>query len=96
MKGELWQRFLKLMGRVGKYIQRLHRLLPWKSYRLSLGDISRLVTTDDENVFFINEEGKLHGLPYNEQATHFLADRLQPGDYIVGPAVLMTEQEAGE
>ena len=61
-----------------------------------VGGPLELVTTYDTNLFFINEEGKLLGLPYNEQATHYLADRLQPGDYIVGPAVLMSEQEAGE
>lgn len=61
-----------------------------------VGGPIELVTTYDDNVFFINEEGKLRGLPYNAQATVYLAHRLLPGDYIVGPAVLMSEQEAGE
>ena len=61
-----------------------------------VGGPIEMVTTDDDNLFFINEEGKLRNLPYNEQATAYVADRLLPGDYIVGPAVLISEQEAGE
>lgn len=61
-----------------------------------VGGPIEMVTTYDDNLFFINEEGKLRNLPYNEQATAHVADRLLPGDYIVGPAVLISEQEAGE
>lgn len=61
-----------------------------------VGGPIELVTLYDDTLFFINEEGKLRNLPYNEQATRYVADRLLPGDYIVGPAVLMSEQEAGE
>ena len=45
---------------------------------------------------WINEEGKLHGLPSNPLATILARSRLQPGDYIAGPAVVMTRREAGE
>src|SRR5260370_31933104 len=44
----------------------------------------------------INEEGKQHGLPSNPLATILARSRLQPGDYIAGSAVVMTQREAGE
>ena len=69
----------------------------------TLQELQHLVGGDIECVFLsgseilvINEEGKLQGLPYNRSATQRVADRLVPGDYIAGPAVLVTEQEMGE
>lgn len=44
----------------------------------------------DKNSAYINEEGKLHGLPYNAVATE-LAHRYRsifPDDFIVGPMVV--------
>jgi hypothetical protein len=49
-----------------------------------------------DRLLWINEEGKLHGLPSNPLATILARSRLQPGDYIAGPAVVMTRREAGE
>jgi hypothetical protein len=52
----------------------------------------------DNQWMFVNEEGKLHGLPYNPFATHVFKT-LRPAmifdDYIVGPAIICTTQEAG-
>src|SRR5260370_35871161 len=47
-------------------------------------------------LLWINEEGKQHGLPSNPLATILARSRLQPGDYIAGPAVVMTRREPGE
>ncbi len=47
-------------------------------------------------LLWINEEGKQHGLPSNPLATILARSRLQPGDYIAGSAVVMTQREAGE
>ena len=47
-------------------------------------------------LLWINTEGKQHGLPSNPLATILARSRLQPGDYIAGPAVVITRQEAGE
>lgn len=44
---------------------------------------------------WINEEGKLEGLPYNERATA-LAAHLIPGDYIAGDALVLCSDEEGE
>ena len=46
-------------------------------------------------LLWINTEGKLHGLPSNPLATILARSRLHPGNYIAGPAVVMTRQEAG-
>ncbi len=50
----------------------------------------------DGRLMWINEEGKLRGLPSNPLATLLARSVLQPFDYIVGPAVVTTWQEAGE
>jgi len=47
-------------------------------------------------LMWINDEGKLRKLPHNPLATILARSALSPGDSIVGPAVVMTLQEAGE
>src|SRR5260221_6572894 len=46
-------------------------------------------------LMWINEEGKQHGLPSNPLATILAKSRLQPGDYIAAPAVVITPRGAG-
>lgn len=43
---------------------------------------------------YVNEEGKIQGLPYNDAATRILADVL-PDDVIVGPAIIVGATEDG-
>ena len=50
----------------------------------------------DGRIMWINEEGKLRGLPPNMAATFMALDVLQRGDVIVGNAVITTLAEAGE
>ncbi len=50
----------------------------------------------DGRLMWINEEGKLRGLPSNSLATLLARSVLRPYDYIAGPAVVTTRQEAGE
>jgi hypothetical protein len=40
-------------------------------------------------VMLFDEEGKLVGLPVNDGATRFAYEVLFPGDYIVGPAMVV-------
>jgi len=47
-------------------------------------------------LMWVNEEGKLRGLPSNALATLLARAVLGPHDYIAGPAVVTTRQEAGE
>src|SRR5258708_4602576 len=49
-----------------------------------------------DRLLWINEEGKLHGLPSNPLATILARSMLWPGNYIAGPVVVMPRQEAGE
>lgn len=43
---------------------------------------------DLEHTLWLNEEGKLHGLPYNDLASYLVAGSLFPGDYIVGDCIV--------
>jgi len=61
-----------------------------------VGGLIEFVMLDDGTTLIINEEGKLQGLPCNLDATWHVADRLFSGDYIAGPAVLVSRQELGE
>lgn len=44
---------------------------------------------DGTTTCYLNEEGKLKGLPVNVRATAMLAHRLAPSDMIVGDVVLL-------
>lgn len=50
----------------------------------------------DGRIMWINEEGKLQGLPLNMVATFLALDALQRGDVIVGNAVITSTVEVGE
>lgn len=45
---------------------------------------------------FLNEEGKLHGLPTNVRATALMRGRIAADDWIVGDVILCSPMEAGE
>ncbi len=61
-----------------------------------VGGYIEVVALRDGRLLVLNEEGKLEGFPYNEQATALARDCLFPGDFIVGTAVLVSEEELGE
>ena len=50
----------------------------------------------DNVTAFINEEGKLRGLPVNRNATIAFEGGLLPGDVIVGPMVVLAYDAQGE
>ncbi len=55
------------------------------------GWVEALGTDDEAHILWLNEEGKLMGLPVNERAdalTRELVTGLVPGDRIVGPVVI--------
>ena len=56
--------------------------------RATVGGLIEAVPLDDSTVMWVNEEGKLHGLPANEKATSLAAGRIFPGDYIAGQAII--------
>ena len=49
-----------------------------------------------DRLLWINEEGNLRGMPSNPLATLLARSVLQPYNYVAGPAVVTTRQEAGE
>jgi hypothetical protein len=59
----------------------------------AVGGYLEAVRTASGAVLYINEEGKLYGLPLNVEATLLTAGQLTPGDFIVGDAVLLTLAE---
>jgi hypothetical protein len=61
-----------------------------------VGGYIEFVFLDDGLILCINEEGKLKELPRNPQATAYAAPYLREGDYIAGPALLLTSEEAGD
>lgn len=58
-----------------------------------VGGLIEVVYLPDGTLLIINEEGKLEGLAYNEQATLRALGCLWPGDYIAGVAVIVSMQE---
>lgn len=75
-----------------------------KSFTLSflqevVGGYIEPVWLKDGRVMFVNEEGRLKGLPVNEMATMIALTQgvhFAPNDLIVGPAIIVTREEAGE
>jgi hypothetical protein len=80
--GEL-QRF------VGGFIERV--VLPYLTRTGINGD-----GEPEPLIMFVNEDGKRLGLRRNGFATALARGALQPGDVIVGPAIVCTLDEAGE
>jgi hypothetical protein len=57
------------------------------------GDIEAVGVRRGTQVMYINEEGKILGLPLNRAATVLARDAIPAGDYIVGDVVVFTEAE---
>lgn len=51
------------------------------------------ITLSDGSSMYINEEGKLNGLPINEEATRLARPVLMADDYIVGDVVICAPGE---
>lgn len=74
---------------------------PKDGYKFSLEELQNLVGGYIERIampngqaMYINEEGKLNDLPYNNRATTILKlHRLIPNDYIVGDVVILSNEE---
>lgn len=47
-----------------------------------------LQTYGEEVTAWVNEEGKMHDLPYNHRATLFCHGNLFAGDFIAGPMIV--------
>ena len=61
-----------------------------------VGGYLELVALADGSFMLIDEQGKLKGLPYNEQATERARGCLLGGDCIVGAALVLSGQEMGD
>lgn len=59
-----------------------------------VGGYIERISLFDGRAMYINEEGKMKGLPKNDQAT-FLADLsgISPDDCVVGDVIILTEEE---
>ncbi len=70
--------------------------LTLRELRRLVGGYIERVPMSDGRVMYINEEGKFAQLERNVAATALVSDVLDPGDYIAGPAVVMTWEEEGD
>jgi len=52
------------------------------------GNIEAVSVTTEDLTMYLNEEGKLDGLPRNRRATALAQGSIQYNDYIVGSAVI--------
>jgi hypothetical protein len=66
-----------------------------------LDDLQKFVEGDIESVpyrqdasCYINDQGKLHGMPINRNATALLRKILRPDDVIVGPMIIVGFDES--
>ena len=64
-----------------------------RELQVLVGGLIEVVYLPDGKLLILNEEGKLDGLAYNEQATLRASECLWPGDYIAGIAVVVSMQE---
>lgn len=57
------------------------------------GYIERVPMSNGKSMY-VNEEGKLNGLPYNEKATQILRHQGRiPNDHIVGDVIILSNKE---
>lgn len=60
-----------------------------ETFQSLVGGYIEAIDLPDGNSAFLNEEGKLQGLPVNHAATTALRGHLMPGDVIAGPLVVI-------
>lgn len=59
-----------------------------ESYQACVGGYIEALEQPDRCDIWINEEGKIHGLPFNSIATDVALRMLAPGDYVLGDVVI--------
>lgn len=66
-----------------------------KELQYYVGGYIELVHLNDNQFLVINEEGKLHNLPFNKKATYLAhaAHCIFASDYIVGDAVIIEQNQ---
>jgi hypothetical protein len=82
---------------------RIETVYPQQPPSFSLEEMQKLVggyiqhiRLPDQSLLIFDEEGKLKDKPYNRQATLRARPVLMRGDYIVGAAVVLSDEEMGE
>jgi len=84
---------------------RLREVAPANGVEFTLAELQTVVggyieavRNFDGRFMFLNEEGKLHGLPVNIIATHLarVSWSIRPDDVIVGDVIICTMAEAGQ
>jgi hypothetical protein len=80
-------------------------VLPANGATFTLEEMQRMVgghiealRLGDGTILWLNEEGKLYGLPFNPIANELahLGSDIALDDYVVGNAILATAEESGE
>lgn len=60
----------------------------YETLKTAINGYIESVRIDDEITMWLNEEGKLHGLPFNKLATLLFQANVGMSDFIVGDVVL--------
>lgn len=60
----------------------------YEEMQQAVGGMVEIVELDDRQTMLVNEEGKLLGLPYNEEADNIFHHHFATLDYIVGDVLL--------
>lgn len=78
---------------------------PENGKSFTLGELQRMVGgyiepvyLNDGDIMWVNEEGRLQGLPLNREGCDIMRrrSRLDPANIIVGDVVVMTREESGD
>ena len=87
---------LRVDGSCGQVLPKQPPAFTFEELRGLVGGYLEFVALVDGHMMVIDEESKLKGLAYNEQATLRARGSLLALDYIAGPAVVVSRQEMGE
>ena len=74
----------------------IQQKLCWETYKIELHQATiEIIELRGEGFLLVDEEGKLKGFPINEEATAMAvrAGALFIGDFIVGNAIFLTNEE---
>lgn len=58
-----------------------------------VGGYIEIIHLGNDKLMVVNEEGKLEGLPWNDEATKMYQECVRPFDYIAGNALICDEHE---
>lgn len=87
---------ISIDGTVTKVAPKNGEAFSLEELQTMVGGYIEFLRLEDGRMMCLNEEGKLKGMVMNAAASGVAYGVLLPGDFVVGPAVVMTAVEAGD